>query len=62
MLELFGHTIELTTDMQCVNSPEDHSKLVHEARQDWTARNNTIHVNDAYVLCTRCGKALSLTI
>lgn len=62
MINLFGHKIEVITEMRCRNSPVDHNTLVQEARVDWIARNAVIHVDDAFVLCTRCGKALSLKL
>lgn len=62
MINLFGHNIEVITEMICRNSPVNHNTLVQEARVDWMARNNIVHVDDAYVLCTRCGKALSLKL
>lgn len=62
MINIFGHNVEVITEMHCRNSPVDHGKLVGEARVDWQARNNIVHVDDAFVLCTRCGKALSLKL
>lgn len=60
MVRAFGRNIEVVTERQCQRSAEDHLKLIHEARLDRQKRGRD--VDESYVLCLRCGKALSLKI
>jgi hypothetical protein len=57
-ISIMGHEVEVVTDKVCQRSPEDHVKLKHEARADRAARG--FNVNESFVLCGRCGKAVSL--
>jgi len=60
MITFFGTQIEVTSERQCQRSSADHRALVHEARLD---RQKTGHnVDESYVICGHCVKALSLKI
>lgn len=55
-----GHPVEITQEIQCTRSDTSHRKLVQDARVDRQRRN--FDVDESYVLCTRCVKALPLKI
>lgn len=58
MLYVFGHPAEVTADRVCVRSGDDHTKLKHEARSERQKLN--FNVDESFVLCLRCGKAIPL--
>jgi len=60
MIHAFGHNVEITEAEQCTMSSVNHKTLMHEARVDRQKRG--FNVDESYVLCTRCRKAISLKI
>jgi hypothetical protein len=60
MIYVLGHPAEVTTEKQCQRSATDHIELKHAARKDRQERH--FDVDSSFVLCMRCGKALSLRI
>lgn len=60
MVYLFGHDVEVTSERQCRRSATDHMTLVHEARVD--RQKKQFNVEESYVLCMMCGKAISLNV
>jgi len=60
MIYVLGHPAEVTTERQCTRSTIDHIQLRNEARVARQEQN--FDVDSSYVLCMRCGKAISLKV
>lgn len=58
MIYVLGHPAKITEDRVCTRSGDDHIKLKHEARADRQEKH--FNIDDSFVLCLRCGMALSL--
>lgn len=61
MIYLFGHNVQVTDERQCRRSALDHRELVHEARVD-RQKHGFQNIDADYVLCMRCGMAISLEL
>lgn len=59
MLKVFGESVQITEEMECMRGG-DHRKLIADARVDYL--NRSVLPDDKYGLCGRCGKAISLRI
>jgi hypothetical protein len=60
MIYVMGHPAKITADRVCTRSGDDHIKLKHEARAD--RQRLEFNVDDSFVLCLRCGQAVSLRV
>lgn len=60
MIYVFGTKAEVTTERQCTRSDQDHVLLRNEARVD--RQKNNFNVDDSFVICMRCVKAVSLRV
>lgn len=58
MLYAFGHPVEVTEERVCTRSGDDHILLKQAARKD--RQEKDFNVNESFVICLRCGKALEL--
>jgi hypothetical protein len=57
-MNYFGVDIAITSDRYCQRSATDHKILASEARID--RRNKGFNVDESYVLCLHCRKAIAL--
>ena len=58
MIYVLGHEVVVGSERQCTRSGDDHLKLKQEARAD--RQRLGFNVDDSFVLCLRCGMAISL--
>lgn len=60
MIYVFGHPAEITKDRQCTRSATDHFTLRNDARVARQQKN--FNVDESFVICMQCGKAISLRV
>lgn len=60
MLYILGQPAEITTKDTCLRSSESHVLLREKARSARKLIN--MDVENSFVLCLRCGKAISLNV